>query len=76
MFEENIMMQQSTYETENANKEDNKIDNSEMSFSGRNICILLNDNENDKKNRLKTSENALVRRFPKLKELSSVDRMQ
>lgn len=76
MFEENIMMQQSTYETENANEEDNKIDNSEMSFSGRNICILLNDNENDKKNRLKTSENALVRRFPKLKELSSVDRMQ
>ena len=76
MFEENIMMQQSTYETENANEEDNKIDNSEMSFSGRNICILLNDNENDKRNRLKTSENALVRRFPKLKELSSVDRMQ
>ena len=76
MFEENIMMQQSTYETENANEEDNKIDNSEMSFSGRNICILLNDNENDKKNRLKTSENALVRRFPKLKDLSSVDRMQ
>ena len=76
MFEENIMMQQSTYETENANEEDNKIDNSEMSFSGRNICILLNDNENDKRNRLKTSENALVRRFSKLKELSSVDRMQ
>lgn len=76
MFEENIMMQQSTYKTENTNEEDNKIDNSEMSFSGRNICILLNDNENDKRNRLKTSENALVRRFSKLKELSSVDRMQ
>ena len=76
MFEENIMMQQSTYETENNNEEDNKIDNSDMSFSGRNICILLNNNENDKRNRLKTSENALVRRFPKLKELSSVDRME
>lgn len=76
MFEENIMMQQSTYETENTNEEDNKIDNSEMSFSGCNICILLNANENDKRNRLKTSENALVRRFSKLKELSSVDRMQ
>lgn len=76
MFEENIMMQQSTYEAENNNEEDNKIDNSEMSFSGRNICILLNNNENDKRNRLKTSENALVRRFPKLKELSSVDRME
>lgn len=55
---------------------EDEIDNSEMSFVGRNICIMLNDNEDDRRNRLKTSETTLVRRFPKLKELSSVDRLQ
>lgn len=53
-----------------------EIDNSEMSFVGRNICIMLNDNEDDRRNRLKTSETTLVRKFPKLKELSSVGRLQ
>ncbi|MCI9127341.1 MAG: AAA family ATPase [Eubacterium sp.] len=53
-----------------------EIDNSEMTFFGRSICILLNDNENERRNRLKASEEVLVRRFPKLKELPSVDRLQ
>lgn len=54
---------------------DDKIDNSDMSFSGRNICIKLNDNE-DRNYRLKNSEAALIKRFPKFKELPSDDRMQ
>ena len=54
---------------------DNKIDNSDMSFSGRNICIRLNENEK-KNSRLKNSEDALVKKFPKLKELPSENRMQ
>ena len=53
-----------------------EIDNSEMCYYGNNICILLNDSENDRRNKLKTSEMTLVKRFPKLKELSSMDRMQ
>ncbi len=56
--------------------EADEIDNSEMSYYGRNICILLNDSEDDRRNKLKTSEANLVKRFPKLKELSSIDRMQ
>ena len=55
---------------------DEEIDNSKMSYYGRNICILLNDSEDDRRNKLKTSEANLVKRFPKLKELSSIDRMQ
>lgn len=52
-----------------------EIDNSELSYSGNNICIRLNNNE-AKNDRLKKSETALVKRFPKLKELSSENRMQ
>ncbi len=54
---------------------DEKIDNSELSYLGNNICIRLNGNE-EKNYRLKNSEIALVKRFPKLKELSSENRMQ
>ena len=54
---------------------DDEIDNSDMSFFGRNICIRLNENE-EKNFRLKNSEIALVKRFSKLKELSSENRMQ
>ena len=50
---------------------DDAIDNSDMYFHNENICIRLNENE-----RLKRSENALVKRFPKLKELPSDRRMQ
>ncbi len=52
-----------------------EIDNSELSYSGNNICIRLNGNE-EKNYRLKNSEIALVKRFPKLKELSPENRMQ
>lgn len=54
---------------------DDEIDNSDMSFIGRNICIRLNDNE-EKNYRLKNSESALIKKFPKLKVLSSENRMQ
>ncbi len=53
-----------------------EIDNSKMSYIGCKICIMLNDNEGDKRNRLKTSEITLVKRFPNLKKLPSIDRMQ
>ena len=54
---------------------DDVIDNSDMHFHNENICIRLNDNE-ERNERLKRSENALVKRFPKLKELPSDSRMQ
>ena len=53
-----------------------EIDNSDISFQDRNICILLNDSDDNRRNRLKISEMALLKRFPKLKELSSSDRLQ
>lgn len=78
-YDEDKYEAEDEYEEDDYDENDDieeEIDNSEMYFIGRNICILLNDNEDDRRNRLKTSELALVRRFPKLKELSSVDRMQ
>ena len=54
---------------------DDAIDNSDMHFHNENICIRLNDNE-ERNERLKRSEIALVKRFPKLKELPSDSRMQ
>ncbi len=65
------------YYTENAHDEDDmekEIDNSKMSYYG-NICILLNDSDR-RNNKLKISETTLVKRFPKLKELSQINRMQ
>ena len=56
-------------------KLEEEIDNTELSYSGNNICIRLNDNE-EKNFRLKNSESALIRRFPKLEKLSSEIRMQ
>lgn len=54
------------------NNDGEGIDNSDMSFAGQAICLLLSD-DND---RLQKSEYALMKRFPKLKELSSENRMQ
>lgn len=54
---------------------DDAIDNSNMYFHNENICIRLNDNE-EKNERLKRSELALVKKFPKLKKLPSDSRMQ
>ena len=54
---------------------DDAIDNSDMYFYDENICIRLNNNE-ERNERLKRSEIALVKRFPKLKELPSDSRMQ
>ena len=64
------------YDDENRyDDNDDAIDNSNMYFHNENICIRLNDNE-ERNERLKRSENALVKRFPKLKELPSDSRMQ
>lgn len=53
-----------------------EIDNSQMSYSGCNICILLNDNKHDKRNKLKESEKHLLDKFSKLKGISSTNIMQ
>ena len=64
------------YDDENRyDDNDDVIDNSNMYFHNENICIRLNDNE-ERNERLKRSENALVKRFPKSKELPSDSRMQ
>lgn len=54
---------------------DDKIDNSDMSFSGQNICIRLNNNE-EKNKRLRDSYVILEKKYPKLKELSSENKIQ
>lgn len=54
---------------------EDEIDNSAFSYSGKNICFRLN-GEDNKKNKIKTSEAVLCKRFPKLKEISPEGRMQ
>ncbi len=58
--------------------DDEEIDNTGLNYSRRDICIRLNDDfsERERRNRLRTSENVLCKRFPKLKEIPSDDRLQ
>ena len=63
------------YDDSGYDDNDDAIDNSNMYFYNENICIRLNDNE-EKNERLKRSELALVKKFPKLKKLPSDSRMQ
>lgn len=51
-----------------------ELDNSDLSYSGKSICLRLNDDT--KRNKIKTSENILCKRFPKLKEIPFDNRMQ
>ena len=57
------------------NIKDEEVDNSDISMHGYNICIHLND-ENERRNRLKTSQVNLLKKFPKLYELPSETLMQ
>lgn len=57
------------------NIKDEEVDNSDISMHGYNICIRLND-ENKRRNRLKTSQINLLKKFPKLYELPSETLMQ
>lgn len=57
------------------NIKDEELDNSDISMHGYNICIRLND-ENERRNRLKTSQVNLLKKFPKLYELPSETLMQ
>jgi len=52
---------------------DETIDNSELSYVGKNICIKLNNKNIDK---IEKSEKILCKRFPKLKEIPSGNRME
>lgn len=63
------------YDDDGYDNNNDAVDNSNLYFYNENICIRLNDNE-EKNERLKRSEIALVKRFPKLKELPSDSRMQ
>ena len=51
------------------------IDNSNLIFYNKNICIRLNNNI-EKNERLKKSEETLLKKFPKLKKLPTDNRMQ
>ena len=51
------------------------IDNSNLHFYNEDICIRLNNNIG-KNERLKKSEEILLKKFPKLKKLPSDSRMQ
>ena len=51
------------------------IDNSNLIFYNKNICIRLNNNI-EKNERLKKSEEILLKKFPKLKKLPTDNRMQ
>lgn len=62
-------------EYEEEDESDDITENSEMSFVGRNICIRLNDSE-ERNRRLKNSESVLLKKYPKLKDLPSGNRMQ
>ena len=57
------------------NIKDEEVDNSDISMHGYNICIRLND-ENERRNRLKTSQVNLLKKFPKLYELPLETLMQ
>ena len=57
------------------NIKDEEVDNSDISMHGYNICIRLND-ENKRRNRLKTSQINLLKKFSKLYELPSETLMQ
>ena len=54
---------------------ENDIDNSDMSFLGKNICIKLDEDESQY-SRLKKSEKVIVKKYPKLNELPSNNRLQ
>lgn len=53
-----------------------EIDNTDLSYTGRNICIKLNDNLNERRNKLATSEEVLCKKFKKIKEIDSEERLQ
>lgn len=52
------------------------IDNTELSYTGKNICIRLNNNEKEKRNKLKTSETVLCKKFNEVKKINSEDRLE
>lgn len=63
------------YDEDEYDEELEEIDNTELSYSGNNICIILNESD-EKRNRLEISEKNLCRRFEHIKELPSGDRLQ
>lgn len=54
---------------------EDEIDNTELRYSGNNICIVLNESD-ERRNRLDISEKNLCRRFERVKELPSGERLQ
>lgn len=59
------------------NNEDDydEIHNSELSYTGKNICIVLNDKP-EKRNKLHTSGSVLYKKYPKIKELPAENRLK
>lgn len=61
------------YEDDAFDDADEEIDNSDLRYEGKNICIKLNSHRTDK---LDKSERVLCKKFPELNEIHSGDRMQ
>lgn len=70
-------MQNEYYDEYNENNtyEENDIDNSELSYHGNNICITLNPKD-ERRNKLKTSEEVLCKKFPNIKNIVSDNKLQ
>lgn len=66
---------ENNYDYDDDNDEE-EIDNSELSYYGRNICLRINEDETERRNRIQTSEKVLCKKYPKLKEIASENRMQ
>lgn len=65
------------YEEYDEEEYEEDIDNADLTYSGG-ICIVLNSDfsERERRNKLRTSENVLCRKFPKLKQIPGGNRLQ
>jgi hypothetical protein len=64
---------ESDYDDRTFDTSEDEIDNSDLSYIGKNICIKLNNKNTD---RISKSEKVLCNKFPKLKEIPSGNRME
>lgn len=64
---------ESNYDDRTFDTSEDEIDNSDLSYVGKNICIKLNNKNTD---RISKSEKVLCNKFPKLKEIPSGNRME
>lgn len=56
--------------------DETEIDNTDLSYSNRFVFIRLNNNENEKRNHLRTSITKLCTKYPRIRELQSENKLQ